>query len=202
MALAQEGFDVSYTDINTILIDFARWRFQRRGLKIPIIDPSRLQERPFDCLVSFDVFEHFKDLPGKIGELSRCVRAGGVVAMIEPWVTPWSRQIYTRLHHEPFRPEVKEWEFPSTGPLSGANGALPWIIFERDRVQFEREFPMWQIRTINPIMPFRYLVSGGVSLRSLMPGYTFRFWRGLENLLHPWMGRLAMFAQIVLQRTD
>jgi hypothetical protein len=57
--------------------------------------------------------------------------------MIEPWVSTLSRPIYTRLHHEPFNPDAKDWSFPDTGPLSGANGALPWIIFQRDRHHFE-----------------------------------------------------------------
>jgi hypothetical protein len=39
----------------------------------------------------------------------------------------------------------------------GANDALPWIIFARDRLKFEQEFPDWRIETIKPIMPFRYL---------------------------------------------
>jgi hypothetical protein len=42
---------------------------------------------------------------------------------------------------------------------------------------------MWYIQTIKPMMPFRYLVSGGVSMRSFMPGWSFSFWRGLENML-------------------
>ena len=56
------------------------------------------------------------------------------------WVTRWSRWIYGRFHHEPFDPQRADWEFPLSGPLSGANGALPWIIFQRDREQFEREW--------------------------------------------------------------
>ena len=118
--------------------------------------------------------------------------------MIEPWVTPWSRLIYSRLHHEPFRPEAVQWSFPRKGPLSEANSALPWIIFERDRDQFQEEFPEWQIHTIKPIMPFRYLVSGGVSMRAFMPGWSFALWRTIENLLQPWMQNLAMFVLIVL----
>jgi hypothetical protein len=51
-------------------------------------------------------------------------------------------------------------------------------------------------------MPFRYLLSGGVSMRSLMPGWMFGFWRGLEATLGPWHHHLAMFARIVLQRTE
>ena len=121
--------------------------------------------------------------------------------MIEPWVTAWSKQIYGKLHHEPFRPEAREWEFQSTGALSGANGALPWILFERDRAQFVREFPAWVLDKIEIQMPFRYLLSGGMSMRSFAPGWSFGFWRGLERALQPWMHCLGMFALIVLKRS-
>jgi SAM-dependent methyltransferase len=132
-------------------------------------------------------------------EAWRCVRPGGVIVMIEPWVTPWSRAIYARLHHEPFLPEAPTWEFESTGPLSGANGALPWIIFERDRRLFEQEFPGWTIDQVTPIMPFRYLVSGGVSLRSLMPGWSSAWWSAMEAFMGDGAARMAMFARIVLR---
>ena len=89
--------------------------------------------------------------------------------MIEPWVSPWSRFIYSRFHHEPFRPETPDWEFPRGGPLSAANMALPWVMLVRDREMFDREFPQWRVRRIHPFMPFRYLLSGGVSMRSLAP---------------------------------
>ncbi|MEI6179527.1 MAG: hypothetical protein WCP31_02135 [Chloroflexales bacterium] len=49
-----------------------------------------------------------------------------------------------------------------------------------------------------PQMPLRYLLSGGVSLRALMPGWSFPLWREAEARLAPWMDRLAMFARIVL----
>jgi SAM-dependent methyltransferase len=133
-------------------------------------------------------------------EAARCVRPGGVVTMIEPWVTPWSRRVYTRLHHEPFEPDSQEWEIQAGGPLSGANGALPWILFQRDRERFEREAPEWRVRSIDPFMPFRYLVSGGISMRNLSPAATFPLWRGLERALHPFRDSLAMFAHVVVER--
>ena len=49
-------------------------------------------------------------------------------------------------------------------------------------------------------MPFRYLLSGGVSLRCLMPGGLFPLLRGAEGLCQPCMNRLAMFACITLRR--
>ena len=148
-----------------------------------------------------DVLHHIPDVRSFFVQAASTVREGGAVIMIEPWVTRWSRLVYTNLHHEPFLPGADRWEFASTGPLSGANGALPWIVFRRDRLQFEREFPEWRIDEIRPTMPFRYLVSGGVSLRSLMPGWTYSAWRGAEWAMTPLMHQLAMFACIVLTRT-
>jgi SAM-dependent methyltransferase len=147
-----------------------------------------------------NVLHHLPRPLAFLAEAARCVRPGGVVAMVEPWVTPWSRLIYTRLHHEPFLPEEESWEIASGGPLSAANGALPWILFQRDRQRFERAAPAWRVRSIAPIMPFRYLVSGGVSRRSLMPAASYPLWRAFEGLLSPWAGQLAMFAHVVLER--
>jgi SAM-dependent methyltransferase len=153
-------------------------------------------------IVMTDVLHHLSQPGFFFAEATRCVRPGGVVAMIEPWVTSWSRFVYSRLHHEPFQPETRSWDLPNSGPLSGANDALPWIIFVRDRQKFEQEFPQWRIELIKPMMPFRYLLSGGVSLRSLTPDWSFGLWQQIESALGRWSNQLAMFAQIVLRRLD
>jgi SAM-dependent methyltransferase len=159
-----------------------------------------LSDASVRAIVMTNVLHHLARPRRFFAEAARCVRPGGAIVMIEPWVTAWGKWVYTHLHHEPFIPDSVRWEFPQTGPLSGANGALPWILFVRDREQFAREFPGWEIRTIRPIMPFRYLISGGVSMRALMPGWSFGAWRGLENCMRPWMNHWAMFAQITLIR--
>ena len=120
--------------------------------------------------------------------------------MIELWVTKWSQLVYTRLHHEPFISDSPRWEFESIGPLSGANGALPWIIFERDRQIFELEFPHLDILDVSLTMPFRYIVSGGFSRFTLMPPWLFTPWKYMEGLLKPTLGHLAMFAQITVRK--
>ena len=118
--------------------------------------------------------------------------------MVEPWNTGWSRWIYSHLHHEPF--DVNgEWTIPITGPLSGANGALPWIVFERDREVFSMRFPEWRISGITPMMPLVYLLSGGISLRSIFPGWTYPLFYGAERLFG-FEKKAAMFALIMLER--
>jgi SAM-dependent methyltransferase len=152
------------------------------------------------AIAMVDVLHHIPDNRAFLTEAQRCLRSGGSIVMIEPWVSTWSRPIYKHLHHEPFEPESKDWTFPSSGPLSGANGALPWMIFERDRREFESQFSELSIQTVRPFMPFRYLVSGGVSMRQLMPEATFNLWRGLESCLATWPHHWSMFALIHLMR--
>jgi SAM-dependent methyltransferase len=147
-----------------------------------------------------NVLHHLPDVSGFFEGAARCVRPGGVVAMVEPWNTPWSRWVYRRLHHEPFEPEAPGWELGAGGPLSSANGALPWILFARDRTRFEALHPEWELSRLELLMPLRYLISGGVSRRDLVPGFTAPLWRAAEALLHPLRQRLAMFAVIVLRR--
>lgn len=167
---------------------------------LPAQGPWPFADGALRAVVMTDVLHHIGDPRGFFREATRTVRPGGAVVMIEPWVTPWSASVYRRLHSEPFRPESETWEFPSSGPLSGANGALPWIIFQRDRQRFNQEFPDWSVAAIEPLMPLAYLLSGGVSLRSFAPGWAYRFCRALERPLERLGGAAAMFALIVLER--
>ena len=166
------------------------------GSFLPFADGS------LKAIVMTDVFHHLPKPRLFLGEAARCLCPGGVVAMVEPWMTSWSLFVYSKFHHESFQPDAQQWEFESDGPLSGANGALPWIVFQRDRKQFESEFPQLHIRSIEPMMPLLYLLSGGISLISLQPGWTFSIWRFLESLLARWMDHCAMFSKIVLVKND
>lgn len=148
------------------------------------------------AIVMTDVFHHIPNVKSFFSEATRCVRPGGKLLMIEPWRTRWSERVYTHFHPEPFLPHAG-WDIPLSGPLSGANGALPWIVFERDRKIFEELYPDWQVVKVEPMMPLSYLVSGGVSLRSLMPGWAYNIIRNLEQRLD--QKHWAMFAFIELE---
>lgn len=172
-----------------------------RGVGL-VADAQRLpfRDESLRAIVFTDVLHHIPNVRSFFAEASRCVRPGGRVLMIEPWVSRWSRFVWGRLHHEPFLPGAADWSFPATGPLSGANGAIPWIVLERDRAQFESEFPTLAIAEIRPFMPFRYLVSGGLALRSLAPGFSQPIWAALERMVQPRIRSFAMFAFVSLHR--
>lgn len=165
------------------------------GRRLPLASAS------LRAVLMTNVLHHIPDVGRFFGEAARCVRPGGVVCMIEPWVSAWSRRIYG-FHHEAFMPETPDWSIPAGGPVSAANDALAWIIFERDAPRFQREYPGWRIRRVRPMMPFRYLVSGGLSMRSLTPAWTDRLWRFAERLAGKWANDLAMFAAVTLERRE
>ena len=120
--------------------------------------------------------------------------------MVEPWVSTWSKKIYKHLHQEPLDWMADQWEFLTSGPVSGANQALPWIVFQRDREIFEAEFPRLRIVKIQPMMPFRYLLSGGVSSWIGLPGFLYQPVKIFENLFARGMDRWAMFALVVIEK--
>jgi len=175
--------------------------FPTPGARV-VLDGARL---PFPsaslrAIVMTDVFHHIAAPRAFLAEARRTLVAGGRIVMIEPWVTRWSRFVFSRFHHEPFEPEASTWEFSSSGPLSGANGALPWIVFERDRAVLEREFPELRVADIRPLMPMAYLWSGGVGMRAPAPGFAYRPWRALEGASAAIERATAMFALIVVER--
>jgi SAM-dependent methyltransferase len=147
-----------------------------------------------------NVLHHVADAERFLHEAARCLRRGGVLAMVEPWVTPWSSLVWRTVAHEPFRPDGGWSLDEATGPLSGANVALPWILFARDRAELARRAPQLQLRRLDLFMPFRYLLSGGFSRRGLAPAWSFSALRRLEQALSPLSDSLAMFAQIELVR--
>jgi SAM-dependent methyltransferase len=162
------------------------------GLHLPF------SQNALDALIMVNVLHHIPDPTTFFYEAARCIKPLGKIIMIEPWATTLSRFIYTHFHYEPFDPDIDHWTLESIGPLSTANDAMPWILFERDLESFQKSFPMWQIAKIKPSISLPYLLSGGVSMPSLMPGWTYRFWRCFEVLLEPLAPHLAMFAQIEL----
>jgi SAM-dependent methyltransferase len=150
-----------------------------------------------DGILMTDVFHHIPNVADFLHEAARCVKPGGRLVMVEPWRTTWSEWVYQNLHPEPFEPE-SDWNIPLTGPLSGANGALPWIVFDRDLERFSSEYTEWRVSRVSPIMPFSYLLSGGVSMRISLPGWLYPVWRYIERNFLP--SSWSMFALIELER--
>jgi SAM-dependent methyltransferase len=174
-------------------------------LNIPGVDKVfSAMDMPFkdetvDAFFMLDVLHHFGDPRKFFNEAIRSLRPGGKIVMIEPANTSWARFVYRNFHHETFDPKAG-WGLEKTGPLSQGNGAMPWIIFYRDRKIFEKDFPNLKIIKIRNHTPFSYLLSGGFTLRQLVPGFFYPAAQALEYLLSPANNLIGMFMTVILEK--
>jgi SAM-dependent methyltransferase len=159
------------------------------ALEMPFNDAS------VDAFIMIDVLHHIPEPELFFRQADRCLVPGGKIIMIEPANTPWSRFIYKNFHHEEFNPQA-DWNLSGSGPLSQANGAIPWIIFNRDREKFLDRFPAFEILEMKNHTPLRYLLSGGFTLRQLVPSWTYGFFKALEYLASPTKNITGMFQTI------
>lgn len=157
------------------------------------------EDQSVDAFLMIDVLHHINDTKRFLKEMTRCLKQGGKVCMIEPANTPWSRFIYKNFHHEPFDPSAG-WGFEGQGPLTSANGAIPWIVFFRDREIFEKEFTDLSIERLCVHTPLRYLLSGGLTIRQLLPSSLYSAVKLCERLLSPFHRFTGMFLSIELKK--
>ena len=157
-------------------------------------------EETVGAIYMINVLHHVNDPECFLSEAERVLVPGGIVAMIEPYVSPFSRLIYNYVHHEPFDTEARSWRLPPSGPLSGGNDALPWNIFIRDRAIYEARYPTLKIEQIVPHTFLSHPLSGGVTMRSFVPPFMIPVFQNLESCLGPLLRYLGVFCTIVLRK--
>jgi len=186
--------DVEPSIITSDVLPLPHTDMRFSALDMPFTDSE------LSALFLLDTFHHIPDSFQFLKEASRVLKKGSKIVMIEPANSWWGRLIYKNLHHEPFD-EKGGWQIPETGPMSGANGALPWIVFERDVALFNSRFPELKIENISYHTPFRYLLSGGVSFKSILPGFSFGFLSWIDRVLSTLSNNLSMFVTIKILKT-
>ena len=85
--------------------------------------------------------------------------------------------------------------------MTGANQALSYIVFNRDKARFQKLFPQLEIIYHAPLTnQIRYLLSGGLNFRQLVPDVLNGPLKGLEMLLAPLARMLALHHVLVLRK--
>ena len=149
-----------------------------------------------------NVFHHFPEPERFFAELERTLVPGGGAILIEPHSGALASVIYPRLFaSEGYDKRAPGWSSEVGGPMSGANQALSHLVFDRDIARFESLFPRLEVvhRDVAPNY-LRYLVSGGLNFRSLLPGVLTPAVKGVEMLLRPLRGMAGLHRVIVLRK--
>jgi SAM-dependent methyltransferase len=147
-------------------------------------------------------FHHFPDPLKFFRETERVIAPGGGVLLIEPYYGPLASAAFKRMFaSEDFDKTMPGWTTDAIGPMYGANQALSYIVFKRDRSRFERELPNLEVVEMFPLTNYpRYLLSGGLNFRQLVPNWAEPALRALETALMPARPVLALHHLIAFRR--
>lgn len=153
-----------------------------------------------DVVFAMHVIHHIPHVRRFFAELERVLRPGGVLVAVEPYWSPMARLMYKHMHPEPFDERAATWEFTSSGAMS-SNQAMSYLIFERDRAIFLREFPHLEVMHLGAFGGPSYLLTGGIWRRKLLPdAWLARLW-DLEDTYTLWRRFLALHHIFVIRRS-
>jgi SAM-dependent methyltransferase len=138
-----------------------------------VLDARRLpfQNETVPGFLMINVLHHVGDVEAVLSETARCLAPGGRLFIVDQHPGWISTPILKYGHHEPFDAKATAWKSQEAGPLSGANGAIAWILFQRDAAAFAQVFPQWQLVEYRTHSPLLYWLSGGLKRWSLAPGW-------------------------------
>jgi SAM-dependent methyltransferase len=172
------------------------------GVAEQVIDARNLPfaDRSVGALLLTHVFHHIPDVEAFLRETQRVLVPGGVVSMIEVAHTPFAKFFFQRFHHEPYDDKQTEWRFDQGDSMMDSNQALSWIVFARDRDLFERRYPALKIETLALMPWFTYFVSGGVTMRYLIPRFFNPMLYGVEWMLTPVAPIFSLYWHIRLRK--
>jgi SAM-dependent methyltransferase len=147
-------------------------------------------------------FHHFPHPDRFFRELARVLVPGGGAILLEPYYGPVAAFIFKRLFPtEGFDKAYQSWETPVMGPMKGANQALSYIVFVRDRTEFTRKHSALEIVYQAPVRNYlKYLLSGGLNFRQLLPDCFIESVGWAEKVLSPLNPWIALHHVIVLRK--
>lgn len=149
-----------------------------------------------------NVFHHFPHPDQFLRELERTLEPGGGAVIIEPHDGAFAAWLYPRLFaSERYDRDDPSWDTVGAGPMTGANQALSHIVFTRDRARFERDHPALEIVHREVLTNWlRYLLSGGLNFRALVPGWAAPALQMLEKAMWPLRRVLGLHHVLVLRK--
>jgi len=154
------------------------------------------------ALFGQNCFHHFPDPRLFLDEALRVLSVGGGVVLLEPYYGPVASFLFKRIFaSEGFDKSCPTWSVSQSGPMNGANQALSYLVFNRDRSLFEKEYPSFRIVHHGLCGNYlRYLLSGGLNFKSLCPDGAADFLKVVERLVSPLNRWIALHHVIVLRK--
>jgi SAM-dependent methyltransferase len=136
------------------------------------------------AFVALDVLHHLPHPLDFLVEVARVLQPGGMLAMIEPWITPASYVLYHYFHHEDCRLHIDLPDpFSSTSKNAfDGNSAIPYNIVRHHSRATERPLELVQVQ---PFLGLPYLATLGFKRARPMPPFVVNVSQTCEKVLGP-----------------
>ena len=163
------------------------------------------QNMPFEdgsvaTVFGIHCFHHLPDPYKFLSELVRVTPPGGGAVLIDPYYSPASDVVFKRLFSNERFDKKGPALTPMSGPMSDANQALSYIVFKREKEKLKRDFPQLEIAYQRPLYNYvRYLASGGINFRQLLPNFMIPVLKGGEIVMIPLSPLLALHHVLVVR---
>ena len=179
----------------------------RKGPNIDLVLDAQnmaLPDESVRSIYAINVFHHLTNPDLFFVELCRVLRPGGGCILMEPHSGLWSALLHRHLSDERFDVTAPSWNNSDIkGPLSeAANQALAHIVFERDLGQFKEKYGD-RIEIVHRgycLNALRYMFSGGLNYRQLLPSACEPILKALESIGRPLARLWTIQGVIVLRR--
>jgi SAM-dependent methyltransferase len=164
------------------------------GRKLPFADNS------LRAIFLTHVFHHIPDIEQFLREASRVLVPGGVISIVDETHTLFARFFFGKIHPEPYDDRTPSWSFAEGNSMLDSNQALTWIVFDRDRARFDREFPELIFEQRRYLPWFGYLLSGGVNLRTFFPAFLTPAVSTADNFLRRFDSLFAIHRHMTIRK--
>ena len=137
-----------------------------------ILDATSLDlaDQSTQTLFLQNTFHHIPDPQAFFNEAQRVLTKGGRIIIVDPFDNLLSGLIYPRLFVTENYSKSGSWDDASNHAMIGANQALTHIVFKRDLQLFLDSNPGLRLLDARPLKSgFRYLLTGGLNFRQLLP---------------------------------
>jgi SAM-dependent methyltransferase len=161
------------------------------ALRLPFRDGS------LDAVLLLDVVHHLARPWDFFAEAARCLRRGGELRAVEPWITPLSYPIYRFFHQEDCSLRVDPRAPFGAGDKQPFDGdqALPWKL-ARTAGAADWKACGLQPPVVVRLNGFAYLASLGFRERSLLPPVLAAPLQALDRALQPLASLCALRASL------
>ena len=195
------GFFKKY-DNNIITSDVIKNKFTDK-----IINANKIPYKNNSIKTIFAIlcFHHFKDPYKFLKDLEIKLKPGGLCILIEPYYSILAKIIYKNIHKDEYfdSNEKINLRIKNKTAMEKANQALSYIYFIKNKKKFSNDFRKLKIIEIYVFNNYlRFLISGGLNFKQLLPNFFNFFIILIEKLISPLKKIFGIHYLIVIKKKN